>query len=207
MAKKRLKKLRRTVLGRTTAGRLTRAAGLAGLIGGGGFLASRSSSPGSSKSSSGSSSPARRVTPELIAPTIDIRARSAARIAARDAAAAAAAPAARPSSWKGKGGGTRRKTPAQPSRRRAVLAPVQPRAASKIRLTKRYERLQSMADGDVPGVSQAGRVRADKMATRADRRARQYGKGKLPNWGWRISRKERMFPKLGPPPRRKKGRT
>jgi len=41
MAKKRLRKLRRKVLGRTTAGRLTRAAALAGVIGGGGYLAKR----------------------------------------------------------------------------------------------------------------------------------------------------------------------
>ena len=53
MAEKRLKKLRRTVLGRTTAGRLTRAAGLAGIVVGGGYLASRKSSPGSSSSARG----------------------------------------------------------------------------------------------------------------------------------------------------------
>ena len=165
MAKKRLRKLRRKVLGRTTAGRLTRAAGLAGLIGGGGFLASRKSSPGSSSLARGVS--AAPIATPSVAPS--------------------ATPTARPSNWKSKSG-TRRRAPAQPpnlaSRRRVVPAaptPVRPRAASKKRLAQRYERLQSMADGDVPGVSQAGRAKADKLSYGADRRTRQYGKNVLPS--------------------------
>jgi len=184
MANKKLRRLRRKAGGSTTAGRLARAAGLAGVIGGGGYLASRASIPRLPVSSKGFAAirPAARSgglsTARSVARATPPVARATPPVARATPPVARATPP------------VARSTPPRivvPGPR--TVAPELKSKPSKIRRMNRRDKLQSIADGDVPGVSQAGRLKADKMATSADRRLRQPGKTVLPSLRGKTKRK------------------